>query len=214
LSIVYREQHEPRGIAEGLAIAADDLRGHSVALILGDNIFYWSGLQQTLTEIVNQPNFATVFCYEVANPSAFGIVTLDEHGLPLDIVEKPKESGSRLAVTGLYFYPPDVIDIAARLVPSPRGEFEITDVNRAYLKQNRLRVVQLGRGTAWLDGGSPKDLYEAGQFVRVIEERTGLKISCPEEIAWRLGYIDRKALAALAENIPACEYRDYLLALK
>jgi glucose-1-phosphate thymidylyltransferase len=214
LSIVYREQEEPRGIAEGLVIAADDLRGHSVALILGDNIFYSSGLQQTLTKIVNESDFATIFCYEVASPSMFGIVTLDEQGSPVEIMEKPKDSKSRLAVTGLYFYPPDVVDIAARLSLSARGEFEITDVNRAYLQQGRLRVIQLGRGTAWLDGGTPKDLYEAGQFVRVIEERTGLKISCPEEIAWRMGFIDHKSLIELAEKIPPCEYRDYLLGLE
>jgi glucose-1-phosphate thymidylyltransferase len=214
LSIAYREQEAPRGIAEGLLIAADFLRGHSVALILGDNIFYWSGLQQTLSKILHEPDVATIFCYEVADPSRFGIVTVDERGQPIEIEEKPTDPKSRLAVTGLYFYPPDVTNVAARLSPSDRGELEITDLNRVYLRQRRLRVMRLGRGAAWLDGGTPKDLYAAGQFVRVIEERTGLKISCPEEIAWRMGFIDRKSLVALAKRIPPCEYRDYLLGLE
>jgi glucose-1-phosphate thymidylyltransferase len=144
----------------------------------------------------------------------FGVVTLDEHGRPLTIVEKPVTTKSRLAVTGLYFYPPDVVDLAAQLTPSARGELEITDLNRIYLNQGRLNVMRLGRGAAWLDGGTPSDLYEAGHFVRVIEERTGLKISCPEEIAWRMNFIGKAELMALAEKMPPCEYRDYLLRLE
>jgi glucose-1-phosphate thymidylyltransferase len=214
LSIAYRTQHEPRGIAEGLVVAADDLRGHSVALILGDNIFYSAGLQQSLASIVRDPGDATIFCYKVADPSMFGIVSLDGSGRPIDIKEKPKDPKSHLAVTGLYFYPEDVVDIAAALKPSGRGELEITDVNREYLRQGRLRVIRLGRGTAWLDGGTPRDLYEAAHFVRVIEERTGLKISCLEEIAWRMGFIDHNALMALAEELPSCEYGDYLRRLE
>ena len=214
LSIVYRTQHEPRGIAEGLVVAADDLRGYSVALILGDNIFYSAGLQQSLARIVQEPADATIFCYEVANPSMFGIVTLDGSGRPIDIEEKPKDPKSHLAVTGLYFYPGDVVEVAAGLSPSARGELEITAINCEYLRQGRLRVIRLGRGTAWLDGGTPQDLYEAAHFVRVIEDRTGLKISCPEEIAWRMGFIDHNALMALAEEFPPCEYRDYLRRLE
>ena len=129
-------------------------------------------------------------------------------------MEKPKDPKSHLAVTELYFYPADVVEIAAALTPSARGELEITDVNREYMRQGRLRVIRLGRGTAWLDGGTPQDLHEAAHFVRVIEERTGLKISCPEEIAWRMGFIDHKALMGLAEELPPCEYRDYLRSLE
>jgi glucose-1-phosphate thymidylyltransferase len=214
LSIVYRVQERPGGIAEGLLVAADDLRGSHVSLILGDNIFYFSQSQQTFAKIAKETRDATIFSYDVANPSKFGCVVLDKQGRPVDIIEKPQQPVSTLAVTGLYFYPPDVLDIASKLKPSPRGELEITDVNLAYLAQDRLKVVHLGRGAAWLDGGTPGDLFEAGQFVKIIEDRTGLKLSCPEEIAWRLGYIDRAALRALAEKTPASDYRDYLLKLE
>jgi glucose-1-phosphate thymidylyltransferase len=210
LSIVYRIQEHPGGIAEGLRIARPDIEGCHVSLILGDNIFYGSGLGAILREAIEQPTVASVFSYEVGTPSAFGIVTFDENGNPLSIEEKPANPISRSAVTGLYFYPPDVCDIAASLAPSARGELEITDVNRAYLARKRLKVIPLGRGIAWLDGGTPEDLFDASQFVKVIEDRTGLKISCPEEIALRLGLIDRSQFASLVENMPQSAYRQYL----
>jgi glucose-1-phosphate thymidylyltransferase len=210
LSIVYREQDNPGGIAEGLRIAKDDLAGCHVAMILGDNIFYGSGLGEILRHALRDTTGATVFSYEVAAPSAFGIVTMDAKGNAISIEEKPANPTSRWAVTGLYFYTPDVCEIAATLQPSARGELEITDVNRAYLAQKRLRVMPLGRGIAWLDGGTPEDLYEAGQFVKVIEDRTGLKIACPEEIALRLGLIDEVAFGRLVDGMPRSSYRKYL----
>ena len=156
----------------------------------------------------------TIFSYEVANPSAFGVVTLDANGDPVAIEEKPSHPTSRSAVTGLYFYAPDVFEVAASLAPSARGELEITDVNRAYLANGRLKVMPLGRGIAWLDGGTSQDLFEAGQFVKVIEDRTGLKISCPEEIALRLGLIDARGFARLVDAMPPSLYRQYLTALQ
>lgn len=210
ISIVYRVQERPGGIAEGFRIARDDLEGHHVALILGDNIFYGSDLGNIVRRAADRTEGATVFAYEVANPSAFGIVTLDESGEPVSIVEKPNESKSRYAITGLYFYTPDVLDIAAGLAPSTRGELEITDVNRAYLDSKRLKVERLGRGIAWLDGGTTEDLFDAGQFVKVIEDRTGLKISCPEEIALRLGLIDRPKFERIVEGLPKSTYKRYL----
>ncbi len=154
---------------------------------------------------------ATVFGYEVANPSAFGVVTLDAKGRPTAIEEKPANPKSHLAVTGLYLYAADIFDAVARVRPSARDEFEITDVNRLYLEQGRLRVRNLGRGVAWLDGGTSEDLYEASQFVKVIQDRTGLRVACPEEIAYRRGFIDGTAFKRLAELAPASDYRAYLL---
>jgi glucose-1-phosphate thymidylyltransferase len=214
ISIVYRVQERPGGIAEGLRIAREDVDGRSVALVLGDNIFYGSGLGAILSAARQRNSGATVFSYDVANPSAFGIVSLDAQGRPVAIEEKPANPASRSAVTGLYFYGPDVCEIAARLAPSARGELEITDVNRAYLSEGRLRVIPLGRGIAWLDGGTAEDLFEAGQFVKVIEERTGLKISCPEEVALRLGLIDAGAFARLVDGLPQSTYKRYLEGLK
>lgn len=210
LSITYRQQDKPGGVAEGLRIAGRDLAGHHVALALGDNIFYGSALGTTLRAAAENVDGATIFSYEVADPAAYGVVTLDATGRPVSIEEKPKNASSRLAVTGLYLYSPDVLDIAADLQPSARGELEITEVNLAYLKAKRLQVVQLGRGVAWLDGGTTEDLFEAGQFVKVIEDRTGLKISCPEEVALRLGYIGQDAFSALVRQMPSSAYREYL----
>ena len=211
LKLSYRVQSRPEGIAAGLRIVSDDLRGCNVALILGDNIFFGAGLAQTLeTSKATNPG-ATIFAYEVANPSAFGVVTLDAQGLPIAIEEKPADPKSRLAVTGLYIYDAEVLEIAARVRPSKRDELEITDVNRVYLQQGRLRVRNLGRGVAWLDGGTPEDLYEAAQFVKVVQERTGLRVACPEEIAYRRGFIDRAAFARLAELAPTSGYKAYLL---
>jgi len=211
LKLSYRVQSRPEGIAAGLRIVSDDLRGCNVALILGDNIFFGAGLAQTLeTSKANNPG-ATIFAYEVANPRAFGVVTLDAQRLPIAIEEKPTDPKSRLAVTGLYIYDADVLEIASRVRPSQRDELEITDVNRIYLQRGRLRVRNLGRGVAWLDGGTPEDLYEAAQFVKVVQERTGLRVACPEEIAYRRGFIDRAAFARLAELAPTSGYKAYLL---
>ena len=210
LKLKYRIQERPNGIADGLRIAADDLRGFNVALILGDNIFFGAGLQTLLETSVAENTGATVFGYEVANPSAFGVVTLDANARPIAIEEKPTHHLSRTAVTGLYLYAADILDVAGGISPSARGEFEISDVNRAYLQQGRLRVRNLGRGFAWLDGGTPADLYEAGQFVKVIQERTGLRVACPEEIAYRRAFINRAAFAELIASTPKSDYRDYL----
>jgi glucose-1-phosphate thymidylyltransferase len=211
LKLSYRIQDRPDGIASGLRIAAPDLRGYSIALILGDNIFFGAGLAHTLETSMASNMGATVFGYEVADPSAFGVVTLDADGAPTAIEEKPNNPKSRIAVTGLYLYAGDVLDVAAGVRPSARHELEITDVNRLYLEQGRLRVRNLGRGVAWLDGGTTEDLYEASQFVKVIQDRTGLRVACPEEIAYRRGYIDRAALVRLAEFAPASDYKAYLL---
>jgi glucose-1-phosphate thymidylyltransferase len=211
MKLSYRTQDRPNGIAAGLRIAAADLAGHSIALILGDNIFFGAGLANTLeTSMVNNTG-ATVFGYEVADPRAFGVVSLDASGRPTAIEEKPANPKSRIAITGLYLYAADVFDVTAAIRPSARDELEITDVNRLYLEQGRLRVRNLGRGVAWLDGGTSEDLYEASQFVKVIQDRTGLRVACPEEIAYRRGFIDKAALVRLAELAPNSDYQAYLL---
>jgi glucose-1-phosphate thymidylyltransferase len=211
LKLSYRIQDRPDGIAAGLCIAAADLRDHNIALILGDNIFFGAGLAHTLETSMANNTGATVFGYEVADPRAFGVVSLDASGRPTAIEEKPANPKSRIAITGLYLYAADVFDVTAAVRPSTRDELEITDVNRLYLEQGRLRVRNLGRGVAWLDGGTSEDLYEASQFVKVIQDRTGLRVACPEEIAYRRGFIDKAALARLAELAPNSDYQAYLL---
>jgi glucose-1-phosphate thymidylyltransferase len=211
IKITYAAQAEPKGIAHGILVAQDHLADSNVALVLGDNIFYGTGLPQQLRQAIATPDMATIFGYQVRDPRRFGVVELDKLGKPIDLVEKPKEPRSNLAVPGLYFYPPDVVSIAAALKPSNRGELEITDVNRVYLEQQRLQVMPMGRGTAWLDGGTHQDLFEAGQFVKVLEERTGLKIACPEEVAFRQGFITAKQLKELLPTPPRNEYESYLL---
>jgi glucose-1-phosphate thymidylyltransferase len=178
LHIDYVVQEHPNGIGEGLLLAERYTSGKHVALILGDNIFYGSGLSELLYRAIDRNDGASIFTYEVSNPQAFGIVTLNEAGVPVSIAEKPERPESSLAVTGLYLYGPDVLDVAKCTAPSKRGELEITDINRAYLEQSRLKVYPLSRGYAWLDGGTPNDLFEASQFIRVVETRTGLKIGC------------------------------------
>ena len=210
LELVYRVQDEPGGVADGLLAAAADVRGHNVALMLGDNIFFGAGLPRVLAAARSENPGATVFGYEVADPTAFGVVSLDAEGRPLTIEEKPVHPKSRMAVTGLYFYDSDVLDIAACAAASSRGEREITNVNRRYLEQKRLRVIGLGRGVTWLDGGTFEDLYEATQFVKVIQDRTGLRVACPEEIALRRGFIDRTAFAELVARAPTADYAAYL----
>ena len=211
LKLSYRVQDRPDGIASGLRLASADLQSHNTALILGDNIFFGAGLAHTLETSMASNIGATVFGYEVANPCAFGVVTLDASGRPTAIEEKPANPKSRIAVTGLYLYTADIFDLVARLSPSRRDELEITDGSQLYLEQGRLRLRNLGRGVAWLDGGTCEDLYEASQFVKVVQERTGLRVACPEEIAYRCGFIDRIAFKRLAELAPASDYRAYLL---
>jgi len=213
ITINYREQERPGGIAEGFRIVEKDIEGCNVALILGDNIFYGSGLPNKLANAMKQSHGATIFGYEVSNPQAFGVVVLDKDGKPIDLEEKPKHPRSRLAVPGLYFYDENVTRYAWELKPSGRGELEITDINRAYLEAGDLRVAQFGRGVAWLDGGTHSDLYEASQFIKVLEDRTGLKIACPEEVAWRMSYIDRDGFARLIDLKQSTDYQVYLQSL-
>ena len=210
LKFKYVAQNKPGGIAEGFRVAANELQGHNIALILGDNIFYGDGLSKRIQEAAQQEKGATIFGYEVADPSAFGVVELGEDGRAISLEEKPDHPKSKLAVPGIYFYDPDVLDIAWTLKPSGRGELEITDVNRAYMERGDLHVKTIGRGVAWLDGGTHADLFEAGQFIKVVEERTGLKVACPEEIAFRMGFIDRAGLAELVDDSPKTEYQKYL----
>jgi glucose-1-phosphate thymidylyltransferase len=213
LRLSYVVQPSPEGLAHGLLMAADAIEGHPVALILGDNIFYRSGLPDQLRRVAARERGATIFAFPVAQPQRFGVVVVSADQRALHIEEKPENPRSNLAVPGLYFYDDRALDFARRLTRSARGELEITDLNRVYLDAGELYVEQLGRGSAWLDGGSPDDLYEASQFVRVIEERTGLKIACPEEVAYRMGFIRLSDLERLVDRLKPCSYRDYLVDL-
>ena len=209
LTLSYLVQEKPGGIAEALLLAEEALRGHNIAMILGDNIFIGSNLDQILTKAKFGNKGATVFGYDVANPSAYGIVSFKD-GKPFTLIEKPAKSKSRTAITGLYFFDKDVFDIARTISPSARGELEITDVNRIYLERGSLDVQNLGRGTAWLDGGTPGDLYEASQYVHVVQMRTGLRIAAPEEVAFRYNFISRDDLRGLIGNFACSDYRKYL----
>ena len=211
LSIAYAEQQVPNGLAQAFVIGREFVGNDSVALVLGDNIFYGAGLHVALAEAARQESGATVFGYSVSDPERYGIVELDKEGNALSLEEKPVKPRSHHAVVGLYFYDNQVLDIAAALAPSARGEYEITDVNRVYLERKALRVVRLGRGTAWFDTGTHKSLLEASHFVEVIESRQNQKISCPEEIAWRMGFIDSDQLARLAAPLAKASYGQYLL---
>jgi glucose-1-phosphate thymidylyltransferase len=213
IDIAYRAQERAGGIAECFRIAAADIAGCNVAVALGDNIFYGAGLPRLLSEAMTHETGATIFGYEVADPSGFGVVVLDKTGRATDLEEKPKRLRSRLAVPGLYFYDERAVAIANWIQPSARGELEITDVNRHYLVAGDLRVTLFGRGIAWLDGGTHRDLFEASQFVKVIEERTGLKIACPEEVAWRMKFIDHAAFESLIDPQPTTDYQRYLRSL-
>ena len=213
LSFSYAAQPEPKGIAEAFLIGEEFIGDDSVALVLGDNVFYGHGLSERLQRTAAHESGATIFGYWVRDPERYGVVSFDKEGQATDIVEKPAEPQSNYAVTGLYFYDNDVVDIARSLAPSDRGELEITDVNRAYLDHGDLRVERLGRGTAWLDTGTHASLLEAAHFIEVVESRQGLKIACPEEIAYRMGYIDADALRALAEPLASSAYGQYLLGL-
>lgn len=213
LAISYAVQDAPNGLAEAYIIGADFVAGGPSALVLGDNIFYGHGLPDLLRTATGRTQGASVFAYHVSDPERYGVVEFDSEMRALSIEEKPKNPRSNWAVTGLYFYDERVVDYAANLQPSPRGELEITDVNRAYLENGALTVERMGRGYAWLDTGTPDSLLEAAQFVSTLERRQGFKIACPEEIAFRLGYIDEQQLRALADKVKKSAYGHYLMAL-
>jgi glucose-1-phosphate thymidylyltransferase len=208
----YASQDEPRGLADAFIIGAEFIGDDAVAMILGDNIFYGYGLGAQLKDLTD-PDGGAVFAYHVADPERYGVVEFDGERNAVSIEEKPARPKSNYAVVGLYFYDNDVVDIAGAIAPSERGELEITDVNREYLRRGKLRVGVLDRGTAWLDTGTFNSLMQAAEFVRVIEERQGLRIGSPEEIAWREGFIDDDALRALAEPLVKSGYGTYLLTL-
>jgi len=208
----YVAQHDPNGLAQAFVLGADFVGDDSSALILGDNIFYGAGLEQTM-QAANDPSGGVVFAYPVADPERYGVVEFDKNHTAISIEEKPEKPKSNYAVPGLYFYDNSVIDVAKNLKPSARGEYEITDVNKHYLKEGKLSVGVLGRGIAWLDTGTHTSLLQAGQFIQVIEERQGLKIGCIEEIAHQMGFIDDKQLEARAQKFIKSGYGEYLLSL-
>lgn len=213
LNISYTVQPSPDGLAQAFILGADFVGGAPVSLVLGDNIFYGDGFSRSLAHAIQRPRGASVLAYYVTDPQRYGVVVFDADGVARDIEEKPPNPRSHYAVTGLYFYDSDVIDIARGIRPSSRGELEITDVNRAYLKRGDLHVEVMSRGTAWLDTGTHNSLLDAANFIRVVEERQGLKIACPEEVAYRKGFIDATRLAALAAPLRKSGYGEYLLGL-
>jgi glucose-1-phosphate thymidylyltransferase len=209
----YAEQATPNGLAQAFVIGRDFVGKDTASLVLGDNIFHGPGFSTMVQHAAQITKGATVFGYQVKDPERYGVVELDAKGYALSLEEKPKAPKSNFAVTGLYFYDNDVLDIAKHLKPSARGEYEITDVNKEYLKRGDLKVEVMSRGYAWLDTGTHESLMEASEFVRVIEHRTGLKIACLEEIAWRMHYIDDAQLEKVAEPMKKNEYGQYLLSL-
>jgi glucose-1-phosphate thymidylyltransferase len=212
ISISYAQQPSPDGLAQAFVIGADFIGGEKVGLVLGDNVFYGPGLGTRLARH-RDVDGGLIFAYHVADPSAYGVVEFDADGTAISLEEKPSRPRSKFAVPGLYFYDNDVVAIAAGLEPSARGELEITDVNRSYLEQGRLAVEVLPRGTAWLDTGTFDSLMAAGEFVKVVESRQGLKIGCPEEVAWRQGFLSDDELRTRAEGLTRSGYGDYLLGL-
>lgn len=206
----YAVQAEPNGLAQAFIIGRPFLEGHNSCLVLGDNLFYGHDLASMVQKASSREHGATVFAYRVANAQDYGVVEFDRNRRAVSIEEKPAVPKSDFAVTGLYFYDQQVLDIAADLRPSARGELEITDVNRAYLERGQLHVELLGRGSAWLDTGTPTSLLQASQFVETVEQRQGLKISAPEEVAFRMGYIDRAQLLVLSAELGRSEYGSYL----
>jgi glucose-1-phosphate thymidylyltransferase len=209
----YAEQAEPRGLADAFLVGQDFIAGDRAALILGDNIFYGHGLSESLRVAVNNGEGATIFAYPVRDPERYGVVEFDADGQAVSIEEKPAQPKSNYAVPGVYFYDEQVVEIVKGLKPSPRGELEITDLNRIYLDNHQLHVELIGRGVAWLDAGTHESLLQASNFVQAVEERQGLMIACPEEIAYRMGYISKEQLKAQAEKLRYNEYGKFLLNL-
>jgi len=213
ISLSYAVQPEPLGLADAFVVGREFVGADPVALVLGDNIFYGQGFGQTLQKASADTDGATVFGYYVRDPERYGVVEFDGDGTVLSIEEKPEKARSHYAITGLYFYDNDVLDISANLAPSARGELEITDVNVEYLRRGKLSVELMGRGMAWLDSGTHEALLEANTFIETIEKRQGLKICCPEEISYRMGYIDAEQIARLAKPLAKNNYGQYLLDL-
>lgn len=213
ISLSYATQARPEGLAQAFVIGADFVAGRRSALILGDNIFFGHGLPPLLHRAGSQEKGATVFAYHVADPERYGVIGFDLNNEPVSIEEKPKQPKSNFAVTGLYFYDEQVVDIAANVLPSARGELEITDVNRAYLDRGQLAVQRMGRGFTWLDTGTPDSLLEAADFVATLERRQGFQIACPEEIAFNQGYIDAQQLERLANSLGKSQYASYVRSL-
>ena len=211
--IQYAVQEKPNGLAQAFVIGKDFVAKDAVALVLGDNIFYGSGLSKLLQASAN-PEGAVIFAYPVSDPERYGVVEFDSNKVAISIEEKPAGPKSNFAVPGLYFYDNSVVEIAHKIAPSPRGEYEITDVNKEYLKNKKLKVAVFDRGFAWLDTGTFESLHDASEFVRVIEQRQGFKIGCPEEIAFRMGFIDKGQLDSLAEKFRKSGYGEYLKKVK
>jgi len=210
MDISYAVQPEPKGLAQAFTIGADFVAGGPSCLVLGDNIFFGHGLSDVLSNARQRSSGATVFAYQVADPERYGVVDFDDQMCALSIEEKPAEPKSNWAVTGLYFYDEQVVDIAANITPSARGELEITDLNREYLERGQLHVEVMGRGYAWLDTGTPDSLLEAAEFVGTLERRQGTKIACPEEIAFRMGFIDAEQLRRATDRLGKSDYARYL----
>ena len=213
ISVTYAVQEKPEGLAQAFIIGKQFIGNDPAALVLGDNVFYGHDIAESLQAANEQPKGATIFAYQVKDPQRYGVVEIGPDGNAVGIEEKPLKPKSRLAVTGLYFYDNEVVDVAATIKPSARGELEITDVNNHYLKTRALSVELLGRGIAWLDTGTHESLLEASAFIETIEKRQGLKVACPEEVAYRMGYIDREQLQKLAESLLKTGYGEYLLEL-